>query len=287
MKSSHDEEWFCIKLPMLAIWLIIMWVMTSNIENCLYPVGICKWVSFDLLFTTTGKIILWLVIAIVSIFYLLERHMILSTFLLSLVSVIVITFHESNGIFFRATILSLVWLAQLTAYLIKHFRHRFNLTVFRQQYVSQMIVAVYVLAGIAKIKASGWRWGLNTEGFALQVNKNYSFLLYDTGDITRFEFAGRIASFFAQNTTATCVMLTSALLLELFCVFALFSKVGRIFFGIGLLIMHIGIALFMGIGISVVCFPMAFFFLNPLYSLVKCIRYLKQSLFTTKIIFLN
>lgn len=256
-----------------------MYVMISGVSKCLYPAGICTIYSFDFLFSPVGKVALYLMIAFFSILYLLEKSMLLTTLGLFLISVVVISFHESNGIYFRATILSLVWGVQFLAYLRKYFSPNFNIQYYRQQYIWQMIVAVYTLAAIAKLTAAGIGWGASADGFALQVVKNFAFHYFDTADSTIYLKGINIAHFFSSHPFLTTTMLSVALVLELFCVVALINTPIRVVWGIGLLGMHIGIAYFMGIGISVICFPMVIYFLHPLYTLFVFANYLKKKFF--------
>lgn len=86
-----------------------------------------------------------------------------------------------TAFFFRATIFSLIWAGQSIAYFQGALNRNFDTKHFREQYACQAIAAVYILAAIAKLKASGIYWGDNATGFALQVVKNYLFQYYDTG----------------------------------------------------------------------------------------------------------
>ena len=87
---------------------------------CPYPVGICKLYTFSILFTPVGKIFLsaLLIMAITS--YLLEVKMISTLLVLFFISCVVMSFHESNGLFARATVYSVILGAQLLAYFIKY-----------------------------------------------------------------------------------------------------------------------------------------------------------------------
>ncbi len=276
---QKDTKWFLSKLSFVVIWDAIMYVMISGVSSCLYPTGICSIYSFELLFSPFGKILLYLFIAVFSILYLLEKSMIVTTLALFSVSIIVITFHESNGIYFRATILSLIWGVQFLAYLRKYISPNFDIQFYRQQYIWQMIVAVYTLAAIAKLRSAGIGWGANPDGFAIQVAKNFSFQYFDTANSTILLKGMNTAYFFSSHPLLTTGMLSVALLLELFCGIALINTPIRVIWGVGLLCMHIGIAYFMGIGISVICFPMVIYFIHPLYAVIVFGRFVKRQFF--------
>lgn len=274
-----DWEWFSIKLPVTVVWVAMLSIMFNSVNQCIYPVGICQLYSFEPVFSPIGKPILYIALVFSALFFLAEKQMLITTLVMFLLSILVISFHESNGVFFRATIFSLVWGALFIAYFIKYINSGFDLSHYRKQFVWQMIAAVYFLAALAKLKASGIMWGAEADGFALQVVKNYAFHYYDTGNSQILDQGVKLAYFFSNNRFLTSIMLYSALILELFCFTVVFNRSLRLIFGVGLLLMHIGIAAFMGIGISVICFPMVIFFLNPLYFFLTVIRNLKNRLF--------
>jgi hypothetical protein len=269
-KNTHsDSSWLSIKLSFSFFWMVIIIKMIYGVEKCLYPTGICRLYSFEIFFTPSGKFFLTISCIILLLAYLFEFKMAYTTLLLFAISVIVITFHESNGIFFRATIFSVVWAAQSIAYFQRELNRYFDIKHFREQYACQAIAAVYILAAIAKLKASGAYWGDNANGFALQVLKNYLFQYYDSGSILILMKAEKLSGFFAEHSYITSSMLYTALFLELFCFIALINKNLKVILGIGLFFMHLGIAIFMGIGISAICFPMVIFFINPLNHLAR------------------
>lgn len=279
-KNIHSAfGWFCIKFSFSVIWLVIISIMISAVEKCLYPSGICRLYSFEVLFTVEGKMFLMLISIGAIVAYLAEFKMAYTTLLLFFISVVIISFHESNGIFYRATILSMVWAAQSIAYFQAILNKKFNLIISRHQYVCQMIAAIYILAAIAKLNASGLAWGIQTDGFALQVAKNLLFQYYDTGNELILIKAKTLSNFFADYKIITALMLYTALFLESFSFIGLVNKKLRVMWALGLLLMHLGIAIFMGIGISVICFPMVIFFLNPLYYIFKGVLIIKNQFF--------
>ena len=247
--NRADIEWFCIKFPMVIVWGFIMWVMISGVSKSLYPTGICRLYSFEPLFTSPGKSILYVIIAIASLAYLLEVKMVLATFILSIVSLIVISFHESNGIFFRSTVLSPIWMVQCLAYYRYKLDGSFDLKYYRKQYVWQIIAAVYTLAGISKIYHSGIDWANGGPLFALQLVKNYAYIYFDNGNISDFNTAITMINKIVDHPAILRIMLGAALFLEIACFAVIISSKVRIIWGIGLLMMHIFIALVMGIGI--------------------------------------
>ncbi len=282
--KANDMEWLYLKLSWVLVSLPVTCIMVYEGSGCPFPTGICRLYSFAPIFSIYGKPLLVGTLVVLCLLYLFEKKMLLTTFLLSLLSCIIISHHESNGIFFRATILSLIWIGQFLAYIRYHFDRTFDLLHYRIQYSVQMIAAVYTLAGIAKIRASGLGWINAGDMFPLQVMKNYAFLYFDSGSQTVWAEGKTIAYFLMKHHGFIRLFLAVSLGLELFCLAAAIGRKWLISFGVGLLLMHIGIAAIMGIGISVIGKPMVVFFLNPLYRVKQLADYFlkKKSSFVPK-----
>lgn len=262
---SDDKEWFFTKLQFAFIWCSIMVVMIGQCNVCKYPVGLCRIYSFDFLSIPAIKPLVIALVIITAFFYVLEVSMLLVTFLLAFISGVIISYHESNGIFFRATGLTVIWAVQFLAYYRFYFNKEFDLKTYRLQYPVQIIAAIYTLAAISKLMGSGIDWINAGPFFSLQVIKNFSFQYFDTGSLYHLDKGKEIAYTLMRYKEVIRLMLAGALILELFCFAALYNRVLKFYWGVGLLLMHIGIAAFMGIGISVIAFPMVIFFINPLY----------------------
>jgi hypothetical protein len=261
---SLDIAWFLTKLAYSFFWTFMMLIMIGKCnEFCSFPTGICKLYSFSILFTNVGKVILSVAIISGVIMYLLEIKMVYTLLFLFLISCVVMSYYESSGMFSRATVFSVIWFAQLIAYSWRHYRADFDLKYWRIQYSVQAIAACYTLAGISKLYASGLGWINSGPLFSLQIMKNHAFLYSDTGAVSYIYQAKSIAYELTKHNVALTVMLAISLMLESFCLLASFNKSIRIVFGIGLMLMHIGIAVILGIGISAIAFPMCIFFIIP------------------------
>jgi hypothetical protein len=267
-ETEFDLGWYCAKIPIVLIWAYIMFYMILSVSHCLYPTGICRLYSFEALFTAGGKYCLYVLITWCVINYILEKRMVLTTFSMFVISLIVISFHESNGIYFRATVLSPLWGVQCLAYYQYKNNPSFDITYYRQQYVWQIIAAVYTLAGIAKIYYSGLAWINAGPSFYLQVVKNHSFHYFDSGRLDNFNQILAYGNILSSYLPVLKLLLAAALFLEVGCFLVLINKKIRFVWGMGLLLMHIFIGTVMGIGISVIAFPMIFFFLNPFYLII-------------------
>src|SRR5688572_10990064 len=110
--SQTGTEWFCLKLSWIFVSLPVTGIMAYEGSGCPFPTGVCKFYNFAPLFTPPGRPLLVATFVVLCLFYLFEIKMLFITFLLFLLSCIIVSHHESNGIFYRATILSTVWGAQ-------------------------------------------------------------------------------------------------------------------------------------------------------------------------------
>ena len=267
---SSEAAWFFIKLSLLFFFLSNMFIMMADVSSaCPFPVGVCKLNSFSILFSLPGKVLLHVLLLVLAPFYLFEKKMFYVTLGLFFLSCIIISYHESNGRFHHATIFSPIFAAQSFAYWKKRSRPEFDLVQYRVQYSIQMIAATYTLAGISKLATSGFGWINSGEVFALQVVKNYSFIYFAQGTKAALDHGYHIARLMLEHQYLIRFFLASSLLLELFCFAALISNSVRRWYALGLLLMHTGIWLLMGIPFGVVAMPMIIFFLNPLYWLYK------------------
>jgi len=168
----------------------------------------------------------------------------------------------------HATVFTVLFAVQSIAYLQKRLNNSFDLSFFRVQYCLQIIVAMYVLAGISKLRASGISWINSGELFSLQVVKNYSFIYFAHGKEAAINEGNRIAQQLIDYNLLLKFFLASSLVLELCCFVALFSARLRTLYTFALLGMHAGIKFIMAIPFGVIAPPMVIFFLNPLYWVI-------------------
>lgn len=274
--NRTDLEWLILKLSFVLVTAPVTCIMILSRSECPFPTGLCRLYDFAPLFGQVGGYITVAVFVGLCLLYIAERQMLVTTFLLALLSCIIISHHESNGVHMRATVLSVVWIAQFLAYFFHYLRPEFDLHRYRIQYGVQAMAAVYTLAGIAKLKASGMGWIDAGDTFPLQVVKNYSYLYYDTGSRAILQEGQSIAYFLLHHHLLVRLFLAISLVLEVACLVAAINRRVGTVWGLGLLLMHIGIATIMGIGISIIAKPMIVFFINPIYWIIRAVNYLRQ-----------
>lgn len=268
-KQQGSLAWLCIKLSFIWFWIREMLNMLISGGDCIYPVGVCKWYSFDILFSSPGVWVFAPIITGCVVLYLFEKQMLLVTGVLTLISCIIISHHESTGIFLRATPYTTIFAAQFFAYLFARLNPDFNLALYRQQYPVQIIAATYTISSIAKLSESGLAWVDNgAHLFALPVIKSFCFLYFDTGNPAALEKGYAIANFALQHQSLFKLLLGGSLLLETCCLVVVLNSRLRFGYGVALALMHLGIKLSMNILIGGLAYPMLIFFINPLYLLL-------------------
>ena len=271
--QDNSLEWVCLKVSFLIFWISNMGIMLYEVSrHCDFPIGICKWIDFSLLFSPFGKSIIAGTIFILSLFYLLEKWMEKVTLMMFLASFIITSYHESSGIQHHATVFSCLLGVQFLAYLFKRLNASFDLNFNRIHYSVQIIAAFYILAGISKLTVSGLDWINNGNYFAIQVVKNFSFIYFAEGNVEKLNEGFQIGNKLLVNQGWIKLFLSLALLLELGCIVAVLTKKIRIWYGLALMGMHIGIKLIMAIPIGAVAPPMVIYFINPLYWFVKSVK---------------
>lgn len=262
LNSIHREGlwWFTAKLSLLLLWMPAMVLKLFQGGEPLYPSGIFMLINGHFMALPLVKWILAASMLVAGILYLFEKYMHYTTAVLSMLSVLIISYQESNGIYARAAPYSLVFIGQFIAYV-----RRQQIEENRVLYTIQLIAAAYTLAGITKVADSGINWFTEGSLFALQILKNYTYLWADTAQESYLLTGNQISTWLTTHPAYTSTLLALALILELFCLLALINGTIRMVWGLGLLGMHIGIAVVMGIGFSSIFFPMLIFFINPAY----------------------
>ena len=274
--NKNVLNWTCAKISFAFIWGGSLMGMAKECSQMVAPVGIARWVDYSFLFRPEGKLFLLWAILLLCIFYIWEKGMIITTTAMFFLSLLIITYHESQGIYYRNTLNTVIPGVQALAYWIAYFRKDFDVEKNRWQFTMQVIAAFYLLAGISKLQASGWEWIFSGKYFALQIMKNHSFTYFDAGNASTMAKATAQSAFFLSHNAFLVFLLGSSLLLELFAFLALLGKNWRIGMGILLLLMHLSIYWVMDIVIGGVAFNMVIFFLNPLFLFSNLILFVRQ-----------
>jgi len=267
--ADRNRYWLFIKISYTFFWLNLLLNIIAFTGEATIPIGIAKVFSLNLFFGSSLKFALALPVLALAILYIFEKWMAVTTALMTILTMLLISHHESTGVFLRATAYSTVIGAQALAYGIKHFKPGFDLEKYRIQFPVQIIAATYTLAGLSKLMMTGIEWIDTGKFFSLQILKNQYFAYFDSGNISLQQAAWQKAEWFNRHLGLVKFLLTTSLILEVVCFVALINEKIRTAMGFMLLGMHIGIFYVMGIMIGGVAFNMVIFFLNPLYYILS------------------
>lgn len=277
-KKNTDYEWVFIKVPFALYCFISFSALLLEITSISIERGLCTWVDCNPISLITIKSILIVILAILLVLYILEKWMTFSILGITIISFIILSAHESFGVQRRTGILTLVWSAQLIAYISNSFLNSFDIKKNRIFYPVQVIVACYTLAGLSKLLTTGISWFVDSGNMVLQMIKTQQVRLFD-GKISSSEVFSELILFVMQYPTLISLLLLGALLIEISSGLALINKKIRLLYGILLFSMHIGIAIFFHIKITPFIVPMVLFMINPFYLFNKTISGIRQYLF--------
>ena len=268
-----EREWIYAKSVFIISWFLIAAYVLHSFERVKIEIGLCHFVDCNLAVHPAFKIMLLLVALIAVVFYIIERRMLLSLCVLSVLSIVIFSAGNSNGIFYRAEILSMVLIAQFLAYVRYFFNpDKAKLLNTRFTYSIQVIAAVYVLSAYSKLSTSGVNWVFSFKEFALQVKKNIAIVNVNWG----LNFSGYgdwLFAFFNQHPYFTISILTLSWFIEVFAFFMLLGKKSTMLYGGVLLIFHLSIFLVMFVYVPTILVCVFTFILNIPYLVSKMFNY--------------
>lgn len=275
-----NEGWFFIKLLIGIRWLLELGYNLIYSSTIIEPVGLCKILPCGIL---SNSIVLNIVLLVsffsVGIYIFFEKYALPSILTLLLLSLFIISFHESTGVFIRASLFSMIWVGQLAAYVL-HKKNIENLKKFRHQYVIQLICATYFLAALTKLSDAGWAWPQQgSDYFALSALKGYIYDYFDTGNTTLLNDGYELAYLILEHKQLVYWLMLGALLLEFTSPIAAINRRLTFFYGVMFLLLHIGIKYTMSITIGGTYYSMLAFMLNPIGLLYFAYKFLKDKYF--------
>jgi hypothetical protein len=267
-QTSYSElQWKWLKIPFILFWFVTAAAVLFEVSNVLAPTGVCRFLDCNCLLSFPLKLVIIAIAFTATIFYILEKRMILSISILSIVSILIFTIEDSQGIYNRNDVLSGILIAQLIAYLI-HNTKKSNDLLNKQRilFSQQIILAIYFLSGVSKLVSSGFSWFMNPQGFAIQVQKSNM----DQYIVSQNEFyiqkGEYLSALILSNQALFSVLLFLVLMIEILVVVTLFSsKKVIIFYGIVLILLHVGIWIMMSIVIVPIIVVNLIFFINIIY----------------------
>ena len=271
-KDYNRLEWFCMKLALLILWAPIILDIIRKYSDAPLKIGVCSIFPCNFLIADGMESFMLVLVFLTSILYLFEIKMALSTAVMFVVSLVVFSIEESNGVLERRGLLTFIFFAQFIAYVFSEKKRSQRLSKNRVQFSIQVIAIGYTLSALSKLLNSGWHWVLDGKNMALQILKSFHYQYVDAGNIEFLSQGTRMADSFGNNEYLIYICLSFALLLESFALISVFNKKTAFIYGILLLMMHWGIEEVMAINITAIVYPMIIFMLNPIYLAVITLR---------------
>jgi hypothetical protein len=252
----------------------LIWDISISPAGIPFPSGICQWFDCSKIVSVNTVNIALVVAALLSALYISEWQMKWVTGAMFLLSLLMFSLQDSNGVFPRNGLYTTIFLAQSIAY----WRNAKTLKTERIQFAIQIIAAGYLLAAISKLRESGLHWIIDAPMASIQMLKSYAYQYMDTGNPVSLTNGMERAEFALRHPYFIRVLFGISLFFELFAWLAVKNKKWAFATGIALLSMHLGINYFMHILIKSIFYPMVIFLLNPLYCLVALAILLLQNL---------
>jgi len=258
-------EWKFMKISLVIFWLGLISITLIEYSSLPMPVGVLEFLTANTNISLAFKSICLIVTIIALYFYINEKHMLWAILFLFIISVLVFTIEESNGIFRRNGLFSFVFFAQFFAYVLNLIKIDSNIEKNRVQFSVQVIAVGYTLSAFSKLNVSGLNWVLDSRKMPLQIMKSFFYSYVNEGDFNYIHKAHEAINSFNHNIYLIYFLLGFSLALEFFALISILSKKHALVFGLLLLLMHIGIFIYMNISILGIIYPMLVFMLNPFY----------------------
>jgi hypothetical protein len=258
-------EWKFLKISLVVFWLNLIFRTLVEYNNLPLPIGVLCFLPANINISLAFKSICLTTTIISVYFYIIEKKMLWATLFLFIISVLVFTIEESNGIFQRNGLFSFVFFAQFLSYVLKLKNIHSNIEKNRVQFSVQVIAVGYTLSAISKLNVSGLNWVLDSRKMPLQIMKSFYYSYVDEGNIYYIQKAHEAINSFNTNINIIYFLSGFSLALEFFALISILSKKHAFVFGLLLFIMHIGIFIYMNITIMGIIYPMLIFMVNPFY----------------------
>jgi hypothetical protein len=259
------EEWFCTKLAIVLLVGPGLVFTLFNRSSAPFPIGLCKLIDCNLALADPFRWAFAAIIIVALLLFLAEVKMVYTTFSLFLLTMVIYSIEESNGLRGRNGILSLMFLAHFFAYLFQQLKWDTSLGRNRIQFTAQFIAAAYLLAAISKLTASGLAWVTDSPFVALQILKSFDYAYFDTGIKMHSDKGIQMAAWISQHVAVVKFLFGFTLVLELCAFTIMLKKKIAFFYSLLLMGMHFGMLIMMDIFFPTISIPLIIFLINPFY----------------------
>jgi hypothetical protein len=266
LKSGEDMEWRLLKIPLMIAWRQAINHVLTTYHHPLPQDGIMGLLPFEYLAPFPVRLMLMVVSSILALMYVFEIRIKPVMVMLTVLSFIVFSYEEANGVHNRTAIFTAILFVQTLAYFLKK-----DLAQNRIQFSVQIVAAIYVLACISKLSHSGLNWIYSGPYFFLQMKKEAYFGYYETGTQALFKEQLPLLDFFTSHPGLLTFLMILVLAIEGFAWISMINKKNRLGYGILILLLQTGIYIFMHILIRPIAFSAIIILINPLYLLYKMI----------------
>ncbi len=256
-------EWSFIKIIYIALWIKLSLIVLNSFQTIPMPQGICKLIPCEFFLHGYPKYALILVMITASLFYLLEIKQMFTCLVIFIISTLLFSIEESNGILNRNSLFTFVFFAQFLAYLLYHYDSKSDIKKNRIQFSVQVIAAGYTLSALSKLFHSGIFWIEDGKRITLQILKSFYTMYVTDGDTKWVSKGENMVAFIENHPLIVSFLLGFSLFLELFALLSIKSKKHALMYGLLLTFMHLGIYIVMDIAIVSIVYPMLLFMINP------------------------
>ncbi len=270
-------EWNFMKISFVIFWLNAIVTILSKNNFIAMPIGLLSFLQPNSIIDISFKLMCLITIMVAIYFYIMEKQMIWTTLFLFLISVLVFTIEESNGIFRRNELFSFIFFSQFLSYVFKAKNIDSNIQKNRVQFSVQVIAIGYTLSAISKLNVSGLNWVFDGKKMPLQIMKSYFYSYVNDGNNFFIQKGNEMIKTFNNNLYLVYFLLGFSLLLEFFAVISILNKKISFIYGLLLLVMHIGIFWVLDVAIKGIYIPMLIFMVNPLFLFWIILKKIKNT----------
>lgn len=266
--ASSYRYWFCMKGTLLLPVVFYFLYCLQRYQAQPFPMGLCRHVDCSQIAFFPFSMLLIIALLVLSLLYLLEKQMLLSTFGLFSISMLILSLDESNGNPAENGIISMLFFAQFAAYFIHTLHPGSRLHKNRINFSLQIVAAVYVLSGLSKVINSGLQWfTTDAPQFTLEILRVYYSQYTSTGIENYITQGYTYSNFLLLHPLLLKGLLLGALLLELGSFLILVNRRIAFAYGLLLLLLNAGIYIAMNITFPTIMVPMLAVAVNPAYHL--------------------
>lgn len=257
MKLDHmlpqftARSWRLFRWGYGLIWLICVGLILTMEPGQPVPTGIANYIDLSFMARLPIAVGIMVLAVIILVLYIQEKAMRFVTLGMMVLALLSQTLFDSQGAFGRNEILSLVAMGQFFAYwgypwLQKHFPQH-QASDWAVIFARQGMVGAYLLAGVTKLEVSGLAWISDSTNAIVQIAKSFYQVYYTIDAPYMLDFVKDYTSFWLDHPLLLIALMTGGLFLELFSPLALLSNRSARWFGVAMLLFHLGILFVMGV----------------------------------------